>query len=58
MVLEAFCFWGLSVFECDVHLSVIMCRKFVNMTSYKLLMGIHQIYNFGTVRYKDELMRF
>jgi len=45
-VLEAFCFW-------DVRARAVIYCKFVNMT--RLLVGFHQIYNFGN---EDELTRF
>jgi len=51
--------WRHSVVRLYMCASVIIFWKFVNMTSYyKLLVGIHQIYNLDGVREKDDLIRF
>ena len=47
-----------GLFVHDVHAFVIIYQKVVNTISYKLLAGIHQIYNFSAGANKDELIRF
>jgi len=57
MVLEAFCFGAVCAsVRLSVYASVVSCRKFVNMIPYKLLVEFRQIYDFGAVGERGELI--